>query len=294
MKDTYNLLADGIVQLLRALAAVAGAEAAAAQGYDRYLGASLKGEADIDWADGTERQAFLGAVVSDADRLLDSARQAQARFDPESSERRQLVDAAQLLAQLLLQDVERTEEGPALRDGVSRDRIVSVHDPEMRHGHKSSSKRFDGHKASVTVDTDSQLITAVAVLPGNAPDNMDALELVKQSEENTEAEVEETIGDAAYGDGNTRQAFADAGRQGAGPPQHCPLPQAGLRDRPGGRHVPVPGGETSPAPCAQTERGETATVADTRSRSSSSTHRSAAYACCGHGVSRREHAEAGR
>ena len=210
VKDTYNLLADGIVQLLRALAAVAGAEAA--QGYDRYLGASLKGEADIDWADATERQAFLGAVVSDADRLLDSARQAQARFDPESSERRQLVDAAQLLAQLLLQDVERTEEGPALRDGVSRDRIVSVHDPEMRHGHKSSSKRFDGHKASVTVDTDSQLITAVAVLPGNAPDNMDALELVKQSEENTEAEVEETIGDAAYGDGNTRQAFADAGR----------------------------------------------------------------------------------
>ncbi len=82
VKDTYNLLADGIVQLLRALAAVDGA--AAAQGYDRYLGASLKGEADIDWADGTERQAFLGAVVSDADRLLDSARQAQARFDPES------------------------------------------------------------------------------------------------------------------------------------------------------------------------------------------------------------------
>ncbi len=65
------------------------------------------------------------------------------------------MDAAQLLAQLLLQDVERTEEGPALRDGVSRDRIVSVHDPEMRHGHKSSSTRFDRHKASVTVDTDS-------------------------------------------------------------------------------------------------------------------------------------------
>ncbi len=117
VKDSYNLLADSIVQLLRALAEVDGAEAAAAQGYDRYLGARLKGEADIDWADATERQAFLGAVVSDADRLLDWARQAQARFDPESSERRQLVDAAQLLAQLLLQDVERTEEGPALRDG---------------------------------------------------------------------------------------------------------------------------------------------------------------------------------
>ena len=95
---------------------------------------------------------------------------------------------------------------------MSRDRIVSVHDPEMRHGHKSSSKRFDGHKASVAVDTDSQVITAVDVLPGNASDNVGALELVERSEEGTVSAVEETIGDAAYGDGGTRQAFADAGR----------------------------------------------------------------------------------
>ena len=35
---------------------------------------------------------------------------------------------------------------------------------------------------------------------------------MEQSEENTGIAVEETIGDAAYGDGGTRQAFADAGR----------------------------------------------------------------------------------
>ena len=40
----------------------------------------------------------------------------------------------------------------------------------MRHGRKSASKRFDGHKAAVAVDTDGQLITAVDVLAGNAPD----------------------------------------------------------------------------------------------------------------------------
>ena len=90
---------------------------------------------------------------------------------------------------------------------------MSVHDPEMRHGHKSSSKRFDGHKAAIVVDTDSQLITAVDVLPGNAPDNLGALELVEQSEANTGVPVEEAMGDAAYGDGDTRQAFADAGRR---------------------------------------------------------------------------------
>ena len=89
---------------------------------------------------------------------------------------------------------------------------MSVHDPEMRHGHKSSSKRFDVHKAAIVVDTDSQLITAVAVLPGNAPDSLGALDLVEQNEASAGVPVEETLGDAAYGDGDTRQAFADAGR----------------------------------------------------------------------------------
>ena len=90
--------------------------------------------------------------------------------------------------------------------------MMSVHDPELRHGHKSSSRRFDGHKADIVVDTDSQLITAVAVLPGNAPDNLGALELVEATEANTGVPVEETMGDAAYGDGATRQAFSAAGR----------------------------------------------------------------------------------
>ena len=36
--------------------------------------------------------------------------------------------------------------------------------------------------------------------------------MVERSEANIGVPVEETLGDAAYGDGNTRQAFADAGR----------------------------------------------------------------------------------
>ena len=103
-------------------------------------------------------------------------------------------------------DVARTDDGVGLKDGVSRDRMMSAHDPELRHGRKSSSRRFDGHKAAIVVDTDSQLITAVAVLPGNAPDNLGALELVEASEANTGVTVAETMGDAAYGDGATRRA----------------------------------------------------------------------------------------
>ena len=123
--------------------------------------------------------------MADADRLLELSRQAQGELSENGEERQRIVAAAELLGQLLLQDVERTDDGVSLKDGVSRDRMMSAHDTDMRHGHRSSSKRFDGHKAAIVVDTDTQLITAVAVLPGNAPDNLGALELVEASEANT-------------------------------------------------------------------------------------------------------------
>jgi len=215
VKDTYNLLADGIILVVRALAALEGKKAevwARERGLERYFGSSVKGEAGINWDNRKARQAFLQEIVADADRVLEMARQSQTG-EPEGSIRRQgIIEAAGLLGQLLLQDIERKDEGISLREGVSRDRIVSVHDPEMRHGHKSSRKRFDGHKAAVAVDTDSQLITAVDVLAGNASDNTGALELVEQSEDNTGVEVEESIGDCAYGDGATRQTFVEAER----------------------------------------------------------------------------------
>ena len=215
VRDTCNLLADGIVKLLRALAGVERSNVkgwAGTQGYGRYLGSSIKGESAIDWSDKGARAGLLAAIVADADRLLELSRQAQGTLREGTAQRLEIVAAAELLGQLLLQDVERTGDGIGLKDGVSKDRMVSVHDPEMRHGHKSSSRRFDGHKAAIVVDTDTQLITAVEVLHGNAPDNLGALELVERSEANTGVPLEEALGDAAYGDGDTRQAFADAGR----------------------------------------------------------------------------------
>ncbi len=219
VKDTYNLLANGIVKLLRALAAVAKitvGEWAEAQGYARYLGSSIKGEAAIDWSDRKAQRKLLGEIVADADRLLELARQAWVELPEDSAQRQSIVDGAELRGQLLLQDIERksgdgdfaahandADDGVSLRDGVSKDRMPSVHYPEMRHG----------HKVAIVVDTDSQLITAVDVLPGNAPDNLEALELVEQSEASTGSVVEEAMGDAAYGDGGTRQTFADAGRR---------------------------------------------------------------------------------
>ena len=87
VKDTYNLLADGMVKLLRALAAVDRTTVKAwaeAQGYQRYLGSSVKGEAAIDWSSKRERRKLL----ADADRLLELARQARDMLDTHSVQRR--------------------------------------------------------------------------------------------------------------------------------------------------------------------------------------------------------------
>ena len=226
VKDTYNLLADGIARVLRVLAQRAGIRRgdrdgfvawATAAGYARYaahaLGhASVKGQAALDWDDAAARARFLAELVADADRVLAAVRVARRALDAGGPEEAALVEAAGVLSRVLCQDVERKESGLSIVEGTAPDRLVSVHDPEMRHGRKSATKRFDGHKAAVAVDTDEQLITAVDVLAGNAPDNDDALALVEYSEEATGCAVGETYGDCAFGDGATRQAFADAGR----------------------------------------------------------------------------------
>jgi len=216
VKDTYNLLADGIVQVLRALAKLASCdlmELAEEVCCARYVqGPSLKGQADVDWTDPNARQRFLAEIVADAEQLLDLVRGTRSDLTKDAPEDQELVAAAELLARILGQDIERDENGPRLKRGVATDRLISVHDPEMRHGRKSSSHRFNGHKAQVAVDTDSQLITAVEVLAGNAPDAERALEVVQASEAATECQVNEVIGDCAYGAGETRAEFAATGR----------------------------------------------------------------------------------
>jgi DDE family transposase/transposase-like protein DUF772 len=215
VKDTYNLLADGIVKLIRALAKTAQIppeDYAATNDLTRYFGSSLKGEAAIDWDDPKARQELLRAIVADADHLLAETRNTLADLPPDDAKPAFLAEAAELLSQILLQDIERRAEGAVLHGGVSPDRMVSVHDPQMRHGRKSASRRFDGHKEVIVVDPESQLIVAADVLPGNAQDHEQALDVVEQAEQNAAVVVEETIGDCAFGDGQTRQEFADAHR----------------------------------------------------------------------------------
>ena len=156
----------------------------------------------MDWQDEQSQQAFLQRIVRDAQRLQHLAQETRVALAKDHPQQERIVQVGQLLDQLIAQDVEFPEGQAKLKEGVSQDRIVSVHDLVMRHGRKSSSKRFDGHKAAVAVDAESQLITDANVLAGNAWDATDALTLVENSETHTGLAVEETIGDCAYSDFN--------------------------------------------------------------------------------------------
>ena len=150
----------------------------------------------------------------------------------------------------------------------------------------------------MVVDTDSQLVTAVDILPGNAGDNTGVLELVEQSEENTGIAVEETIGDAAYGDGGTRQAFADAGRtliaKVPGRPNKACFPKEDFQIDLEAGTCTCPAGNVYPTPCGPSAPGPTGWVGPTWPGVSNSTRRSAAYAPCGPSAWQLERAKAVR
>ena len=217
VRDIYNLIGDGIVSVARILSKMSGRrleEWTAEHDLSRYVGSSLKGEAKLDWSSQAEKEAFLRGLVADAERVLELARRAAQGLAADDVGRERLRRAGETLRQVLLQDVEEPDDeagGKRLRQGTSAKRICSVHDPEMRHGRKSSSVRFDGHKAAVVADVATGLLTAVDVVEGSAKDEAGSLELVQKSAANTGLEIDEALADCAYGSGENRERFEGAG-----------------------------------------------------------------------------------
>jgi len=211
-EDTYNLIAEGIRMLSRELAklqAMQWESWLAEHNLTRYAEPSIKGAVEVDWDDAASREEFLRGLIGDGQRLLETARQMRAGLEADSEADRRIAGAGALLTQLLWQDVEPTEHGYKTAQGTVKDRIPSAHDPECRHGHKSQGKSFTGHKAGLAVDPESQLITAVAVTAGNASDGEGAAQLVEESEANTGLQVEQVIGDTAYGSMAVREELGE-------------------------------------------------------------------------------------
>jgi hypothetical protein len=160
-QDTVTLLRGAVRGLLRACPAeLAAAVRAALVRDDDYAAA---GKPVCDWEDAAAREQLVDALFRDGYRALGVLWGRQ--LGPE------VAQAAELLATVIGQDIEETADGRfVIAQGVAPDRVISVVDPQARHGHKSTARGFDGYKGHVAIDPDTEVITAAEVGPANAGD----------------------------------------------------------------------------------------------------------------------------
>lgn len=160
------------------------------------------GKPPCDWDDPAAREALVDALVRDCAAAL-------AAIDGEVLEGAAKA-AAELLAVVAGQDVDGDDDGVfGIARRVAADRVISTVDVEARHGHKSHDRRFDGYKAHLSVDPDSELIDEVVVTPGNAHDAAAVDDLLAGHAGDVVKPA--VMGDCAYGNAETLAKLADAG-----------------------------------------------------------------------------------
>jgi hypothetical protein len=115
-----------------------------------------------------------------------------------------------LLTKILGDDIVVDEQGQAqIGKGTASGRIISITEPEMRHGRKSRAHRFDGFKAVVSTEQSSELILDIADVAASGSDGAHLMPTIERTEAEAKVTVERAIGDGAYGSGKNRAACAE-------------------------------------------------------------------------------------
>jgi len=133
--DTITLIRSAIRGLLKAADPELAAElrAVLSRG-DQYASNS---KPQVDWDDSAAREQLIDSRARDGYACL-------AVLDGRPLGEG-LAEAAVLLATVLGQDLESTEDGTfRVAWRVAKDRIISTVDPQTRHGHKTRARGFDG------------------------------------------------------------------------------------------------------------------------------------------------------
>jgi len=215
-QDTVTLIRSSIRALLRVVDEDVGAKLrAACKRDDDYL---APGKPTCDWDDETAREALIDALARDAYAVL-------AVLD-DCSLAPHVAEAAKLVATVVGQDLEQRDDGVfRIARRVAKDRVISVVDPETRHGHKTAARGFDGYKGHVAIDPDSEIITATAVTAGNVADGAPAEALLHDVLATTvtpgavivaneeQASQPQVYGDASYGTADLVEKIQAAGAE---------------------------------------------------------------------------------
>lgn len=166
VEDTWNLIGRAMSKVVHAVGTaldISEDRVVQQAGLTVLSASSVKAAIDIDWDDDDAQTAALQRLLAEVS-ALDAWVQRRAR---EEAEVPPLKDALDLLHRVVRQDIEPdpSGEGSRIKEGVEPDRIVSISDPEIRHGRKSRSQLFDGYKRHVAVA--HGFIVATSVRPAN-------------------------------------------------------------------------------------------------------------------------------
>ncbi len=170
VEDTVNLIAHAARKVVECIAVLLNRPMESIckeAGIPLLLASSVKRGLDVEWSDATKKSEAMK-------RLFDEVAALQfwiVRRMPEELTRPPLKEPVDTLKQIIGQDLEPDPNGGLrIREGVAEDRRISVEDPEMRHGRKSKTKRFNGYKRHIATDLDTSLIVAAAITPANRPE----------------------------------------------------------------------------------------------------------------------------
>lgn len=168
VEDTWNLIGRAMSKVVGAVSAALGIEEADVIREARLTalsGDSIKAALDIDWNDEEAQQEALRKLLREVSSLESWVKKRAKK----ESEEAPLKDALGLLQRTVSQDTEPDPDDgggrPRIKPSVAPDRLISLGDPEMRHGRKSKTKRFNGYKRHIAMA--HGLILATAVEPAN-------------------------------------------------------------------------------------------------------------------------------
>lgn len=176
VEDTFNLLGHAARKIVVCATRMTGRsyeQVCREAGITLLLHKSIKAALDINWNDPEQKDEALDRLVGEVSNLHDWLERMQI------AEQEPLRPYIRAVAQVQQQDLESGADGRVkLRQGVARDRRVSIQDEEMRHGRKTRNKRFDGYKEHIAADLDSGLIVACGLTAANRPEGEATVQLV--------------------------------------------------------------------------------------------------------------------
>jgi len=196
VEDTINLLghaARKIVRLAAGLTKLSVDEIAEEAHIPIVLRGSTKAALDRDWNDPEQRDAATAELVTQISSLYEWLERTHLKDDMYT------MPYIAAMEQILAQDTEQDERGRVrIIRGVAKDRRVSIEDPEMRHGRKTKSKRFNGYKQHIATSLDTNLILACAVTPANLPEEEAAPLLMSDLKAQGQTKIDKLYIDRGY------------------------------------------------------------------------------------------------